>query len=154
MLRLNQLNANQLTCAYINDMNVLNETLKLNDLTNLFGGVLENKMTKSAKSNATSTKSTLGINVNSEYRNMLDEYEKQSEKTKNKAKLVTIVLNESNVRPRRSGKLLISRKQTTNFDSGLNEISNMFKVDYALIKRLFDLNGIQVILYILSKLFF
>jgi hypothetical protein len=144
--KLNQLENGLVTCSFINDMNMLNERLKFNDLSSKFGSYFDKINLKSAKTNTTA-KSTVSTAGNVEYKRILIDYERQREKFRNKAKLVTVVLNEPNVRPRKSGKILVCKRNLNNFDTILNEISNLFRIDYTSVKRLYDLNGIQVIIF-------
>jgi hypothetical protein len=142
--KLNQLETGLSSCIFINDMNILNDRLKFNDLSTKYDNYFEKANLKSAKTNTT-TKSIVSTVGNVEYKRILMDYEQQREKFINKAKLVTVVLNEPGVRPRKSGKILICKKSLNNFDTILNEISNLFRIDYTSLKRLYDLNGIQVI---------
>ncbi|CAF0754761.1 unnamed protein product [Brachionus calyciflorus] len=66
------------------------------------------------------------------------------ERTQNlylKAKLVTLMLNES-VRPRRACRVLLTKRNTSSLDNIINEIENIFKVDN--IKKIFNLSGMQI----------
>lgn len=58
-----------------------------------------------------------------------------------KAKLVTVILNQS-IRPRKAGRILLTKRNTANLDSILNEIGNFFKTES--IRKLFNLSGVQV----------
>jgi hypothetical protein len=67
----------------------------------------------------------------------------KQERNKNSSKIITIILNQS-IRPRRIGRLLLNKRNTTNLDAMLSEISNLFKMDYTSIKKLYSLNGKEV----------
>lgn len=82
--------------------------------------------------------------VNSSHSDM-DNASIEEERVQNlyfKAKLVTIILNES-IRPRRACRVLLTKRNTNSLDSIINEIENIFKVDS--IKKIFNLSGLQVI---------
>jgi hypothetical protein len=67
----------------------------------------------------------------------------KQERNKNNSKIITIILNQS-IRPRRIGRLLLNKRNTANLDAMLSEISNLFKMDYTSIKKLYSLNGKEV----------
>lgn len=64
-----------------------------------------------------------------------------------RSKVITVVLNQSSVttRPRKSGRILLTKKNSISLDSVLSEIGNIFKAVESLpIRRLFNLKGAQV----------
>ena len=64
-----------------------------------------------------------------------------------RSKVITVVLNQSSVttRPRKSGRILLTKKNSISLDSVLCEIGNIFKAVESLpIRRLFNLKGAQV----------
>ena len=109
----------------IGDMNALSGRFEINEYNQLFSyesSLIFNdeKSSKEFSTNETNAKS----------------YKKNT-------KLITIVLNQS-VRPRKAGRFILNRKSIFHMDSILSEISVLFKMDSTYVKKLFNLNGVQV----------
>ena len=60
-----------------------------------------------------------------------------------KAKVITVVLNGPS-RPRKAARLLLNKRNTASLDLVLQDTCNALKVEYALIKRLYNLKGKEV----------
>jgi len=87
--------------------------------------------------------SALIENINNLSEVALKQDSNKQEGNKNTSKIITIILNQS-IRPRRIGRLLLNKRNTANLDAMLSEISNLFKMDYTSIKKLYSLNGKEV----------
>lgn len=59
------------------------------------------------------------------------------------SKVITVVLNRP-TRPRRAGRLLLTKKNTVSLDNVLSDITNMFKAHGAQIRKLFNIRGAHV----------
>lgn len=57
---------------------------------------------------------------------------------------VLTVIHSSKARPRMAHKLLISKKNTETLDMFMNEICQLFKLEYANVRRLFTLSGVEI----------
>lgn len=62
-----------------------------------------------------------------------------------RTKIITVILhNNKGGKPRKAGRILINKRNTTSLDLIVSEISNLFKIDVLNIKKLFSLTGIPV----------
>lgn len=66
-----------------------------------------------------------------------------SDENKFRSKVISVVLNQP-TRPRRAGRILLTKKNSASLDSVLSEIGNMFKAHSVQIRKLFNLRGVQV----------
>ena len=66
-------------------------------------------------------------------------------KDPHRTKIITVILhNNKGVKPRKAGRILINKRNTTSLDLIISEISNLFKIDVLNIKKLYSLTGIPV----------
>lgn len=127
--------------TFIADVNLLNEMLE----TNVFN---ENKLKRNESIRKT-PKASMKSN-----KSLKDEDGSNTQEAKRrnpKANVLTVIHNVGSVRPRNALRMMISKKNTWNMDVILNEICNLFKLEYANVRRLFTMSGVLVIFKILQK---
>lgn len=85
------------------------------------------------------------VRPSAKYSNMPATVDEQlvNENQEFRSKVITVILNRP-TRPRPAGRLLLTKKNSSNLDSVLNEIANMFKANAAQIRKLFNLKATQV----------
>ena len=134
LAKLNTINHENSTCL-VSDLNILNDSFQTNVFRQVKLKASEPKLEKTRAhrnlSAKTNEKKHLEIEVHKKFKN----------------KLITVVLNQYNLEvgcKRRACRLLLTKKNTSNFDVVLNEMSNLFKLETSNIRRLYSLEGNQV----------
>ena len=112
----------------IADMSIVHEHLEMNPFNQiqLKREIIDTTRFRQAERRNTLMESSIEANV----------------KVSLRPRLATIILNQS-VRPRKSMRILLTKKNAANLDTVLNELMYLFKLDTP-IKRIYNLNGDQV----------
>ena len=120
--------------TFLADMNVLNDNLETNflnqyQLKKIDSAIVPKRILKTSNKSAAS---------------LISKEDETLVNSKHYKTNVLTIIHNSNARPRKALRIMINKHNGTNLDSILNEICNLFKLEYTNVRRFFSLTGEQV----------
>jgi hypothetical protein len=118
----------------VSNMETIEKSLELNALSQL-----------QLKQHESKRKQRVGTTKKGHLRNENEHHDHDEENDDEfKSKIVTVILNQT-ARPRKAGRILLTRKNSTHLDNVLSELTGFFKNESVVqIRKLFNLKGVQV----------
>lgn len=126
----------------VSNMETIEKSLELNALSQL-----------QLKQHESKRKQRVGTTKKGHLRNENQHHDDHDEENDDefKSKIVTVILNQT-ARPRKAGRILLTRKNSTHLDNVLSELTGFFKNESVVqIRKLFNLKGVQVMIEFKNK---
>lgn len=123
---------------FLSDMNIMSNMLQ----TNVFNQNQLKDLKNGQRTPKTLGKTTDRTSPKEDSSNINGETQ-PNQKCSTKTNVLTVI-HSSKARPRTAHKLLINTKNTESLDMFMNEICQLFKLEYANVRRLFTLSGVEI----------